>query len=82
MAKAILTVSPMVNTSIPMMVKRHRWMVSSSPTLGERMVLSLVQHRPHTRRGATPPCLWSQGWAQCSLLSLETLRIFSPGTGT
>lgn len=33
--KAVLTFSPMVNSSIPIMVKRHRWMASSSPTLGK-----------------------------------------------
>lgn len=66
--KAVLTFSPMVNSSIPIMVKRHRWMASSSPTLGK----DSAQHstaRPHPKRQDIILTTRPQAWAQGPLLS-------------
>lgn len=46
----------MVNSSIPMIVKRHRWMVSSSPTLGTDSGAQHNTAQATPQRGRTSSC--------------------------
>lgn len=75
--KAVLTFSPMVNSSIPIMVKRHRWMASSSPTLGKDGAQHSTAQATPKEAGHYPDHSLKHGHRVPS-----SPEDFSPGTGT